>query len=385
MSDAASGVEFLENLRKESGKQHQTFDAFSSYLQKKAREQGVPLYGEFELTPLCNLSCRMCFVHLTHSQLDGRKLLTTEQWKELIFQAFDAGMIHATLTGGECLTYPEFREIFLYLHSLGCEVSVFTNGVLLDREWVEFFKQHTPAEIQITLYGDSDETYERVTGSPVFSQVTEHIRMLQEADLPVRVCVTPSVYIGKNTDATIETAHRLYKNLKINSNLFTPKKETGRSGQEDDLDVDGYIRIYRKLASLNGKELKEIDEGLLPKPGCSSNSTDDCKKVCGLRCGGGRSSFSIDWQGGMLPCNMLDMLREYPLKDGFGTAWQRINQRANNWPRPADCEECAYLTVCNTCAAYMQQFVKPGERPDFICRQTRKLVSAGVFQIPECM
>lgn len=50
-------------------------------------------------------------------------------------------MIGATLSGGECLTYPGFKELFLYLHSLGCEVSVFINGILLDQEWVDFFRQ----------------------------------------------------------------------------------------------------------------------------------------------------------------------------------------------------------------------------------------------------
>ena len=151
MTEAKSGIEFLENLRRQNGKERQTFDAFSSYLVQKARERGVPLYGEFELTPFCNLDCKMCYVHLNKDQTHGRSLLTVEQWKELIDQAYKAGMINATLTGGECLTYPGFKELFLYLHSLGCEVSVFTNGVLLDQEWVDFFKAHMPAEIQIYL------------------------------------------------------------------------------------------------------------------------------------------------------------------------------------------------------------------------------------------
>ena len=150
MEQTRNGSEFLEYLRKQNGKQRQTFDAFYSYLEKKARIQGVPLSGEFELTPMCNLNCKMCYVHLSPEQMNNRELLTVEQWKDLMYQAYKAGMLHATLTGGECLTYPGFRELFLYLHSLGCEVSVFTNGALLNKDWIDFFKQHTPAEIQRT-------------------------------------------------------------------------------------------------------------------------------------------------------------------------------------------------------------------------------------------
>ena len=203
MAEAKSGIEFLENLRRQSGKEQQTFDAFSAYLIQKAKERGVPLYGEFELTPFCNLDCKMCYVHLNQEQTHGRSLLTVDQWKDLIHQAYQAGMISATLTGGECLTYPGFKELFLYLHSLGCEVSVFTNGVLLDQQWVDFFKAHMPAEIQITLYGAGDETYQKVTGSPVYATVIKHIRMLQEVELPVSICVTPSRYLGEDVFETI--------------------------------------------------------------------------------------------------------------------------------------------------------------------------------------
>ena len=407
MTEAKSGREFLENLRRQSGKKNQTFDAFSAYLMAKAREQGVPLYGEFELTPFCNLDCKMCYVHLNKDQTHGRSLLTVDQWKDLIYQAYQAGMINATLTGGECLTYPGFKELFLYLQSLGCEVTVFTNGVLLDREWADFFKVHMPAEIQITLYGDSDETYKKVTGSPAFSTVIEHIKMLQDARLPVSICVTPSRYLGEDVFETIRTAYELFPNVKVNPNLFRPKEETGRSGQVEDPDTDLYIRIYRYLASLRGRTLEQIDEELLPEPGCPLEKTNagsensgaaqksaegeetacgQCtgERPCGLLCGAGRAIFTIDWKGNMVPCGLLDMIKAEPLQIGFRPAWEIINQGAKRWPRPVECEDCAYQDVCNRCALNMLQYAEPGVRPDALCRKTRKLVSAGIYQMPDC-
>ena len=32
------------------------------YQEQKARKAGIPLFGQFELTPLCNLDCKMCYV-----------------------------------------------------------------------------------------------------------------------------------------------------------------------------------------------------------------------------------------------------------------------------------------------------------------------------------
>ena len=168
MTETRNGSEFLEDLRRQNGKQNQTFDAFYSFLEKKARAKGVPVGGEFELTPMCNLSCKMCYVHLEPEQMNNRELLTVEQWKELMYQAYKAGMLHATLTGGECLTYPGFDELYLYLHSLGCEVAVLTNGFLLNEERIRFFQEHMPCKIQVTLYGWNDDVYERVTGKRAY-------------------------------------------------------------------------------------------------------------------------------------------------------------------------------------------------------------------------
>ena len=38
------------------------------FLDFKARSLGIPLHGHFELTPLCNLDCKMCYIHLSPSQ-----------------------------------------------------------------------------------------------------------------------------------------------------------------------------------------------------------------------------------------------------------------------------------------------------------------------------
>lgn len=70
-------------------------------------------------------------------------------------QAIDAGMIKAALSGGECLTYPGFDELYLFLQSHGVSVTVMTNAVLLNEERMAFFEKHRPGAFQITLYGSN--------------------------------------------------------------------------------------------------------------------------------------------------------------------------------------------------------------------------------------
>ena len=93
--------------------------AFNLFLNAQTRKKAIPLFGQFELTPLCNLSCRMCYVHLAPEQMNGHGLLPVNIWKNLIDKAVEAGMMKASLTGGECLTYPGFDEIYLHLWAMG--------------------------------------------------------------------------------------------------------------------------------------------------------------------------------------------------------------------------------------------------------------------------
>lgn len=380
MAEPADAFELLDRLKEENGKQVQEFSKVKKYLGFKAREKGIPMFGQFELTPLCNLNCKMCYVHLNADQLDGKSILTVETWKKLMRQAWEAGMITASLTGGECLAYPGFNELFLYLHSLGCEVTVLTNGSLLDDRQIAFFMQHKPECIQVTLYGWNDDVYERVTGQRVFNRVAENVRKAIKVGLNVQLTVTPSKYLGDDVLETIRTAVGITKNFRINSAIFKPREETGRSQQRDNPDTDLYIRIYRLMKEMDGKEIKEIDKDMLPPVGGPYHISDKC----GMECGAGRSTFIMNWKGELIACNGLDWIRAYPLRDGFEKAWIRVNREANNYPHIPECEGCAYKKVCFRCAVAMCQYAEPGKQPLELCEIVRYYVQHGVIQIPMC-
>ena len=43
----------------------QNTNPLTDFMFYKAGNAGIPLSGTFELTPLCNFSCRMCYVRKT--------------------------------------------------------------------------------------------------------------------------------------------------------------------------------------------------------------------------------------------------------------------------------------------------------------------------------
>ena len=379
MSEHENGTEFLRALRGRDPGKAGSFSAFSAFLGRKARQLGVPLNGQFELTPLCNFRCEMCYVRMDPERL-GQPLLTSAQWNSLISAAVEAGMLHVTLSGGECLTYPGFRAVYEHIQHLGCGVEIFTNGSLLDEGWIGYFKQHPPAGIHITLYGDSEDAYERVTGQRAFGRVLHSIRRINEEKLPLHINVTPCRALGDDVFGTIRLASELSRSVMVNHLLSQPREETGRADAVRDLDEGSYIRILQYQNELKGVRTETCPAELLPPEG----GPDRDGVRYGVLCGAGRSGFNVNWHGVMTPCNELESICAHPLEIGFMEAWARIREAVSRWQRAAACEGCPYEMVCESCVGRVAAFAEPGTWPHALCERTKRFVRQGVYPVPEC-
>ena len=68
--------------------------AATEYLYRKATAAGVPLSGTFELTPVCNMDCKMCYVRLSRQSQEAiAPLATADQWLALARKAKNEGML----------------------------------------------------------------------------------------------------------------------------------------------------------------------------------------------------------------------------------------------------------------------------------------------------
>lgn len=376
--EPASLSELMARLKAEGVPEEQYHRRIMTYFSWKAREKGIPFTGTFELTPLCNLDCKMCYVHLTPEQMAGAGLLSPETWQDLMAQAIEAGMRKARLTGGECLTYPGFEQVYLYLQSRGVEVMVLTNGVLLDRERIDFFRRHPPCEIQVTLYGSDDDAYERVTGRRMFQQVWENLHLANRAELPLSIAITPSRFMEQDADALLDRAEALGLPYAINFGLFDPREDTGRQpGQDMDASLELYLHLYKRKRAHQGIDLHPVDERELPSP---STSGDPRK---GVRCAAGRSMFEIDWTGTLYGCTNLRSVRAKPLETGFAAAWQAVHAGVQEVVIPAECGSCVYAPICVVCPAAHSQNGSSAHCNTVYCQRVQRMVAEGLNQLPE--
>lgn len=69
-----------------------TWKSLSDDLWLRARRNAIPISGTFELTPLCNFRCRMCYVRLDPDKLiQFGKIHGADEWLDIARQASKLG------------------------------------------------------------------------------------------------------------------------------------------------------------------------------------------------------------------------------------------------------------------------------------------------------
>jgi MoaA/NifB/PqqE/SkfB family radical SAM enzyme len=133
-------------------------------LWEKLEHRRVPLSFDLEVTARCNNNCRHCCINLPPGdQAVLHDELTLNEISHIADQAVSLGSLWCLITGGEPLLRKDFSDLYRVLKSKGLLVSVFTNACLVTDEHVKLFKNYPPRDIEITVYGTTEETYERVT------------------------------------------------------------------------------------------------------------------------------------------------------------------------------------------------------------------------------
>lgn len=362
-------VELLEDLDREGITGIARVRTMGNFLLRKSRLQGKPYSASFELTPLCNFSCKMCYMHLTKEQVqrEGR-ILSTEEWLDIARQAVDAGVMNVDLTGGECLTHPGFAEIFRYLVERGVHVSVLTNGQLLHDKHIELFTRYRPVVVQISLYGSNSEGYVRVTGKDAFSDVLNAINQLKEAGIRVSLTVMPNRFMKDDAPAILDLLHSLNIDYRIGMTTLPARPETGRQIEEYIIDNEAYVDICKLEEEY---QIRMAEKYSLPPSKRYDFRIKGQDQFVGIPCAAGAAHFHINWKGEMQPCVGFHGITRSVLEDGLDSAWVWIRELMKQYSTPSECQSCEYKKSCVGCAAEKTSGVFNGSINKWVCKRLK--------------
>ena len=351
----------------------------STYLHAKACRNGTPLAGNFELTARCNFDCKMCYVHLTAEEQQRRgRGLTADEWLAIAETARRRGMLFLLLTGGEPLLRSDFRYLLTELKKMGLLVSVNSNGSLIDKDWLDFFRHEPPFRFNITLYGGGNETYERLCGHPAFDRVTGNILALKELGVDVKMNVSLTPYNAADMEKIYAAAEKLGTPMQLATYMFPPiRRSEDMVGQNDRFtpcQAAQYAVAWDKLRftrEIFRQRAKAMQEGLaLPQEESCEGTPGE-----GVACRAGRSAFWINWQGDMTPCGMMTRPKFSVPQLGFDEAWRQTKEATAAIRLPPECAVCASKHVCHACAAMC--VTETGHfdiKPAYLCEMTRETV-----------
>ena len=336
----------------------------------KCAKAGVPVTGTFELTPRCNLSCRMCYVRLTPKEMEpiGRER-TAAEWLSLAQEAKEAGLVFLLLTGGEPTLREDFIEIYEGLSQMGLSISINTNGTMFTPELKELFHRCPPAQVNITLYGTSEEDYYNLCGnSKAYDHVMDAIEWLREENilLHLNVTMTPS-NISKWQEFEVFAKNRNLE-LRMSTYCFPPVrrgecKEFERLSPEEAGELSVQDILYREGIEEVNKKKDNLTQQL---NSCKLDEGDP------MQCLAGRSQFWIDWNGKMVPCGMLETPGVSPFETGFAKAWEVLKTETAAIRLCPDCVRCPEKQTCMNCAAVT--YTETGRfdgKPEYMCSMNR--------------
>lgn len=342
-----------------------TWSEFQAASWLRARREGLPLSGTFELTPLCNFRCRMCYVRVD-ALPEGTRLRTAEEWLDLARQAAERGMYSVTLTGGEPLTHPELAKIYRGLNEIGLLISVLSNGSLINDDVVALFQELPPTNLRITLYGASDETYERLCGvRDGFDRVIASLRTLANARVPFSLAFTRTRLNEKDEDAVRRIAQALGVPLGVTSDLVPAVRGAASDARE--------LRIPRaeRLDGIDPDDACDTSVKAAPSPAALP---PDVLEGPFSNCSAYRTAFFVSWDGLMEGCSLMSSVHLRPFEVGFDAAWEGLLAKLGNIRTPERCLSCDLAPYCTACPGRRDaETGDPEGVPETRCREARAL------------
>lgn len=310
-------------------------DGYIGYLRNDAYDKKIPFKGVFELTPRCNFDCSMCYVHLKSEKIPsvGREF-TTDEWIQIAREAQQAGTLELTLTGGEPFVRSDFREIYEAVHDMGFLIQIFSNGYLIDEETVKWLKKRPPRTMRFTLYGASDESYEKVCGiKNGFTKVQHSVRLLKEAGIPLYLVSILTKENEQDIDDIYQFAFRNRLPITHTSSLINPVRGATADAKAH--------QISQELPPVEIiSQIRERNKGRYPR-----KPLKDFLKVCNNY----RRGYWITWNGKMQLCAFLTEPSVSVFPGTFIHSWQELLEELSLLRQPAECETCKYERYCERC------------------------------------
>jgi MoaA/NifB/PqqE/SkfB family radical SAM enzyme len=334
--------------------------AFLTKFNHKALKRRIPLIGGVELTSRCNLNCVHCYVNNdTGKKCNNLPELSTLQWMNLIDQFAEAGCLYLLFTGGETLLRSDFSEIYTYACKKGLLVTVFTNGTLVSERIIDTFNAYPPHCLEISLYGATVSTYEKITGvAGSFEKCMQGIYQIKEHGFNLKL---KTMLLTLNSHE-IEDMQAFASDMGV-SFRYDASISPRLDGDLSPLKYRVSANVVARKETLDRKKIKEYRD-LLER--MNNLTPSDNLYVCGA----GMTMFHVDSSGILRPCFMVPDEKYDIMKNSFNDMWYGSSFIDFRKPgeMPKSCVACDKKSLCGYCPGFFKLETGNEQSPaSFLC------------------
>lgn len=339
-----------------------SYGDFSRRLHEKVAGQRIPITGSIEVTARCNLRCVHCYINIPAGDRGAmERELGSQEFCHLLDQMADEGCLWLLLTGGEPFLRTDFLDIYTYAKKKGFLVTLFTNGTTITPHIADHLAELPPFVVEITLYGRTEKTYERITGIPgSYARCMQGISLLLQRNVPLKLKTMVLTLNRHEIWAMKEYARTLGVEFR-----FDPVLNVRIDGGRRPADFRVSPEEVAALDLADEKRLKSWKEF------CDNFWGPPPHPQYLYQCGAGVTSFHIDPYGALSTC-MMARVPSYDLLGGtFHEGWDNFMPRVRKqkWSRQSPCKNCELISLCGQCPGWGQMESGDPEAPvEYLCK-----------------
>lgn len=300
---------------------------------QKARNICLPLVTTFEITQHCNLKCHHCYNFDRNKEMPQtlqEKGLSPDEILRIIDEISKSGALYLNLSGGEVLLHPHLDEFIKRARKNHLEVRIKTNGLLLTEARCLKLDQSGLAGLDISLYGFSDFSYDKITGKKgMFKKALKGIEAAKSQGFDLNINLILHRYNVDELKAMISYC----QDNEIPFQLSTEVTE----------------RYDQSFGAKDFEITKEQFEDLLR--GEFSEAFMHFNTEKSLQCSCARSVCGISSTGEVYPCIGAPIPSGNLREKSFADIWENsvpLNQIRNLEKKDfSSCSTCKFIDYCN--------------------------------------
>ncbi|UGV25660.1 pyrroloquinoline quinone biosynthesis protein PqqE [Rhodopseudomonas boonkerdii] len=309
-----------------------------------AETYGIPLAVLAELTHRCPLQCPYCSNPVELDRANSE--LTTEEWKKVLSELAEIGVLQIHFSGGEPTARKDIVELVQHATDVGLYSNLITSAVLLTREKLEALADAGLYHVQISFQGNEPVVADRVGGyRGGHAKKIEAARWTRALDLPLTV----------NAVMHRQNLHQLADIIEMAVDLDAGRLEVAN------VQYYGWALKNRAALMPTVEQIDDtsriVDEARIRLKGILDIDyvVPDYYALRPKKCmgGWGRQFFNISPAGKVLPCHAAETITGLDfesVRSNRSIAWIWQNSEAFNRYRgtswmPEPCKSCEFKDV----------------------------------------